>query len=329
MLADVATRDDLALPAQPFPRRPSEAWRFVTDHVKGSRQARRLIIDEQVSLVVGLGSYASVAMVRAAQPRGVPTVLLEQNAVPGRANRWLASRATLVCTAMAEANLMFPPTCRTLTTGNPLRRAFTHLSEVRRSGEQPYDTGPPRLLVLGGSGGAQTLNEHVPAAIYKAGDALRGWEIIHQTGQRDQEATAELYRKFAVPARVEPFIDGLAQMLLGTTLVIGRAGGTTLAELTAAGVPAILIPYPNATDDHQRKNADVLTAVGGAIVVDQREIATRLDDRLAAEVTRLAGDTLLRQRMSAALLRRAKPDAAADVARIVLDLVPAMGLVAV
>ena len=105
------------------------------------------------------------------------------------------------------------------------------------------------MLVLGGSGGARALNQQLPLAVYKSGAALTGWEIVHQCGQRDLEATASLYAKLAITARVTPFIDDMADMLAGTDVAISRAGGTTLAEFAAARVPAILLPYPRATDD--------------------------------------------------------------------------------
>ena len=121
----------------------------------------------------------------------------------------------------------------------------------------------PRLVVLGGSGGARSLNENVPRALYKIRHLLTGWEILHQSGEADVESTRDLYRKFALEARVEAFWPELPALLAGSSLAVCRAGGTTLAELSAAATPAVLLPYPHATDDHQRKNADDFRRRGG------------------------------------------------------------------
>lgn len=313
----------IALPSSPLPRSAREAVRFVTDHLRGGYLARSYLHDERVSLVVGLGSYASVPMLRAAKRRGVPYMLLEQNAVPGRATRWFAPHARLVCLAFAETFSQLPPGCRTRLTGNPVRRGFAQLAQLDDAERQRRARMQPRLLILGGSGGARTLNEQAPLAIYKAGEALSGWDILHQSGDREREATSELYRKLGIAATVVPFIDHMARALLESELAISRAGGTTLAELATAGIPAILLPYPKATDDHQRKNADVLVAAGGSLLVDEREVDGRLDDVLAAAVVKLASDAFLRRRMSEAMSRAARPDAARSVARVIGDLLRA------
>ena len=154
--------------------------------------------------------------------------------------------------------------------------------------------------MLGGSGGAQSLNKFVPRALYKLRDLLSGWQIIHQSGPRESDSTAELYRKLALEATVVPFVQNLPAVLRHADLVVSRAGGTTLAELAATGTPAVLIPYPHAADNHQRLNADVFVAAGAVRLVDEREIKLRLDNALAAEITNLLIDADLRQSMSTA-----------------------------
>src|SRR5262249_52296682 len=154
---------------------------------------------QSVSLVVGLGGYASVPAARAAASLGIPYILLEQNAVPGRANRWLAPGATLVCSSFEGIGARLRSGCRVRVTGNPLRREFF---EGRLAPGYLPDrfAGPPTIVVLGGSGGAQTLNEQVPLAMYKAGAAVRDWRIVHQTGTRDLSTTSQLYRKLGIEA---------------------------------------------------------------------------------------------------------------------------------
>jgi UDP-N-acetylglucosamine--N-acetylmuramyl-(pentapeptide) pyrophosphoryl-undecaprenol N-acetylglucosamine transferase len=319
-----AGHDYLVLPSRPFSRRVREALLFLADNVSGYYAARRFLQAEGATLVVGLGGYASGATTRAARSLGIPYVLVEQNAYPGKATRWLADGAELVCAAFADVRGHLAPTSRVRTTGTPVRREFLRQRaaiEQRLAGTTTVGAQrSPRLLVLGGSGGARALNEHVPSAIYKSQTALSGWEIVHQTGERDYEATAQRYIKLGITARVEPFFDDLALWLSGSDLAISRSGGSTLAELAVCAVPAILLPYPHATGDHQRKNADLLAGAGAARVVDQREVTGRLDNALAQSLVELAGNGALRLRMANDLARVARPDAARRVAQLVTEI---------
>jgi UDP-N-acetylglucosamine--N-acetylmuramyl-(pentapeptide) pyrophosphoryl-undecaprenol N-acetylglucosamine transferase len=143
---------------------------------------------------------------------------------------------------------------------------------------------------------------------------------VHQAGPRDVEATRRLYAKLHIAADVVAFVSRVAPVLHATDLVVCRSGGTTLAELAAVGLPALLIPYPHATDRHQRRNADVFAAAGAARIVDQREVAGRLDDNLAVELADLLSDRSRLKRMAAAMRGRAQPNAAWHVATMILDL---------
>ena len=304
----------LKLPCRPFPRRASEALRFLTDNLAGYYAARRYLRDGRVSLVVGLGGYASVPAARAAARLGTNFVLLEQNAIPGRATRWLAPGAALVYSAFEGIRPYLRSGCRLRVTGNPLRRGFVeHASPPRYLTDRPG--GKRRLLVLGGSGGAQTLNEHVPPALYKARVALGEWQIVHQTGERDRAKVTELYRKLGLEATVLPFIENMPGALRTSHLAISRSGGTTLAELAVSGVPAILLPFPKATDNHQRKNADVFTAAGACKTLDERELSGRLDNHLTRAVVELTTAHPQRVRMAHAMTRLARPDATRRVAQ--------------
>ncbi len=227
--------DYVPLPSRPLPRRASEAISFVVENVAGYFAAGRLLDEENVAGVVGLGGYASVPMGRAAVRRRLPLVLLEQNVVPGKANRWLARYASLLCTSFAETEEQFRWRCPVRWTGNPIRRVEAEVVQASRlppavGTAAPQNCPAPRLVVLGGSGGARSLNENVPRALYKIGRLLSGWEILHQSGEADVESTRELYRKFALEARVEAFWPELPQLLAGSSLAICRAGGTTLSR---------------------------------------------------------------------------------------------------
>ncbi|MEE9603627.1 MAG: UDP-N-acetylglucosamine--N-acetylmuramyl-(pentapeptide) pyrophosphoryl-undecaprenol N-acetylglucosamine transferase [Thermoguttaceae bacterium] len=303
----------LALPSRPMPRRPGEAISFVAENLAGYLRAKRFLHEQRVDVVVGLGGYASAPMARAAIRRDVPLVLLEQNSIPGKVTRWLARSATLVCAAMAATRANLRCGCAVRVTGNPVR-GRTFPPGVARGGSDK------RLLVLGGSGGAKAINENVPRALYKIRSQLDGWQIVHQSGPSGEEDTRRLYGKLAVEAVVVPLIDDVPALLSECRLAVCRAGGGTLAELSSAGVPAVLVPYPHAADDHQAGNARVFSGAGAAICVDGRQLPGRLDDHLAAAMSELLGDARRRERMSAAMRRLSHPEAAAEVAREVLKI---------
>jgi UDP-N-acetylglucosamine--N-acetylmuramyl-(pentapeptide) pyrophosphoryl-undecaprenol N-acetylglucosamine transferase len=299
----------LALPCRPVPQRAREAFSFVIENFAGYLAARRFLVETDVAVVVGLGGYASVPMGRAAARRGVPLVLLEQNAVPGRATRWLAWRATLICLAMPSAGQSLRCRCAVEVTGNPIRDGFRPAAPAGR-----------QLLVLGGSGGARSLNESVPRALYKLRGQLADWRIIHQAGELGLPSTRNLYHKLALEATVFDFIPNMPAVLTASALAVCRSGGTTLAELAVAGVPAVLLPYPHATGDHQRRNAEVYAAAGGAVVLDERELPGRLDNHLAEAISPLLADPRRRADMSSAMRRLSRPEAAAHVAALLLSI---------
>jgi len=317
------------LSARPLPRGVGEAVAFVLEQFSSFVAASRFLREERVDAVVGLGGYASAPMARAAIRRNVPLVLLEQNAVPGKATRWLANGASLICTSFDQTRAKLRCRCPVRMTGNPIRRRFLTKPQPvvaplsfkhggATNGRGFMGENPRRqLLVLGGSGGAHALNENVPPALYKVSRQLRGWRIVHQCGNSDLEATRALYRKFALDAAVEPFLDDMPATLAATDLAITRAGGSTLAELAASGVPAVLVPYPHATDDHQAINARHYASGHGCITIDGRKLAGRLDDELAEKLCFLLANDDLRRRMSAAMCELARPHAAEDVADLV------------
>ena len=335
--------DYVTLPSRPLPKRGrhvlmvGEAISFVVENVAGYFAAGRLLDEENVAGVVGLGGYASVPMGRAAARAACRWYCW--NRMSCRAKRIAGYRDSPAWSARVsrETELRFRWPCSVRWTGNPIRSFEERLPSpsgraVGSEGCLQADVAesppishliphPPRLVVLGGSGGARSLNENVPRALYKVRRLLGGWEILHQSGDADLESTRELYRKFGLEARVEAFWPDLPVLLSGSSLAICRAGGTTLAELSAAGTPAVLLPYPHATDDHQRKNADVFAAAGAAQLVDEREVAGRLDDHLAELLNRILIDADGRAIMAHAMRRMARPHAAAHVATLVWSLV--------
>ena len=320
-----------ALPCRPLPRGPRDAVSFLVENFAGYLAAKRFLREEQVAGVVGLGGYASVPAGRAAAKLDVPLILMEQNVLPGRATRWLAAKAALLCASFPQTAAELAGRCPIRVTGNPVRGhrlGGTGVSPVlpESTGKMPAPpdataSSPRQLLVLGGSSGARSLNESVPRAIYKSAAALGGWRIVHQSGEADLVATRQLYGKLAIDASVVAFLHDLPDVLSASQLAVCRAGGTTLAELAAAGLPAVLVPYPHAAANHQHVNAEVFSSRGAAALVDERDLPGRLDDRLAEVMTALAGDADRRAKMSAAMFSSAYPDAAANVAALVWSVV--------
>lgn len=256
-------------------------------------------------LVVGVGGYASAAMVVAAWLRRVPVVLMEQNAIPGATNRSLARLAKVVCVGFAEASRWLPAG-RAVHTGNPLR------PEVLASPAAPPAPGTG-LLVFGGSQGAQRINAATLAALERLGPATAGLRIVHQTGAAEREQVAAAYARLGIPARVEAFIADMGAAYRAADLVVARAGAMSCAEIAAMGLPAILVPYPFAADDHQRANATVLVDAGAARMILDRELDGAT---LAAALSDLVGDEATRRTMAERARAVGRPDAATAAADV-------------
>jgi len=302
-----------AISCRPLPRGPLGVPRFLADNLLGYWKASAFLRRQRVACVVGLGGYASVPMARAAVRQGIALVLLEQNATAGRATRWLAPAADAVCLALKEARNDLPAQCAIRVVGNPVRIGF---GEFHRKG---HPKRMRQLLILGGSSGARSLNESVPRALARLGPRLGGWRILHQSGPNDLEPVRALYATLELEATVTPFVADMPATLADTDLAVSRAGGTTLAELSVSGVPAVLVPYPHAADDHQGKNAAVWTAAGGCIAIDQRDPSGDFCDRLAAALGPLLRDGKSLAAMAGRMRKLARPSAARDIAEMVLN----------
>jgi len=277
----------------------------------GGLDAWRIISRRRPDLVVGVGGYSSGPVVLAAAARRVPTMLLEQNAVPGLTNRILA-RVVSAAAVTFESTVSFFGG-RGFVSGNPVRPEFLvsgvaddDASAARAAAE------PPRILIFGGSQGAHAINVAMVEAASRLAAHHGGLAITHQTGQRDLERVRDAYRQAGLDARVEPFLYEMDREVKAADLVVCRAGATTIAELTAAGKPMVLIPLPTAADDHQRKNAEVLMRAGAAELIEQRDLTGA---RIAERIVALAGDRARRTAMAAAARTLARPDAA----RVIVD----------
>ncbi len=311
MLA-AAGRTSTVLPLLPSAELKRHPWRWYRSWRESVGIARRLVQSAQPGCVIGTGGLSMAPTVREAFRQNIPVILLEQNAVPGRATRWLSRRAAVVCSGFRNLTPPLPNPVRIEWTGNPLRPEIADLFTGARRTEG-------RLLVLGGSQGALGLNQALKELAITAADVLQPHGIIHQTG--GEESAAELrsvYAAAGIPAVVQPFFDDMAAVYRQASLVIARAGATTLAELTSAGLPAILVPYPYARDQHQNANAVAFEQAGAAIAVPQGESAAITSARLRQVLS--TWEPARAESMAKSMRALAKPDAARSVAGIVLNL---------
>jgi len=289
----------------------------------GVTDAWRILSRRRPAVVVGVGGYSSGPVVLLAAIRRTPTMVLEQNAVPGLTNRWLAPWVRAAAVTYEETLPFFRG--KGFVSGNPVRPEFFAEAEARTStfelrnagGGPPAEPRAPRVLILGGSQGAHALNVAVVEAAPELVRRRPGLAIVHQTGERDFAAVDEAYRRTGVAARAQPFLDPVAGEMSAADLVICRAGATTLAELAALGTPAILVPFPAAADDHQTKNARALERAGAAEVLEQ---AAMTPAGLVDRVERLLADPARLAAMRVAMRERARPDAARRIVDRIVEL---------
>jgi len=282
--------------------------------IKGRRQARALYREHRPDAVVGFGGYPAFPALLAAHGASVPTVLHEQNAVLGRVNRWLAGGAKAIATSYAEVERL-RDACRhkTVLVGNPVREA------VVRLGELPFppfdDSAPLKILVTGGSQGATILGSVVPEGLGLLPSSLRlRLQIVQQCRGDDIEAVRARYAELGIPAELLTYIVDMPSRLGDAHLIIARAGASTIAELTAAGRPAILIPLPIATDDHQTVNVREMMRAGGARMIVQRDFSPAT---LAAQVEAIASDPQALANAAERALSVGRPHATRDLADLV------------
>lgn len=271
------------------------------------RAASKVLREIKPDAVISFGGYAAGPGGIAAKLAGIPLLVHEQNRAAGMTNKTLAKVARQVLVG-------FPQTfAKETLVGNPVR---ADIAQVAPPAQRQFDhAGPLRLLVLGGSQGARALNHAVPQAVAALGCAV---EIVHQAGEKMLDEARQAYATAGVEARVEPFIADMAATYAWADLVVCRAGALTLAELCAVGVGSILVPFPQAVDDHQTRNAEYLVERGAAILLPQSE---QLAGHLVEALEPLVIDAKQRLAMAQAARDLAKPDAADRVADIVTSII--------
>lgn len=306
-----------ALPARPPGWQPGAAWRFATGWVASVRRVRAMLAAARsvgaVVKLVALGGFVAPPAVRAAVLEHVPVMLVNLDAVPGRANRWIARRAQHVVTT-AEVGI---PTWQRI---HPI---------VRREAVAAGDAGMCRralgldpfrrtLLVTGASQGARSINRLMVRLLDEQRPVFAGWQVIHQTGAGDQEEAALAYARADVPAHVVPFLDRMGLAWGSADVALCRAGAGTVAEAWANRIPAVFLPYPYHRDRHQRFNAQPLVSAGGAVVVEDCVDDARNAANAGLVLTTLLGDPDRLAAMQAAMRSLPPADGARRVAELLL-----------
>jgi UDP-N-acetylglucosamine--N-acetylmuramyl-(pentapeptide) pyrophosphoryl-undecaprenol N-acetylglucosamine transferase len=271
--------------------------------VRACLQAARILLKRRPAVVLGMGGFVSGPGALVSRMFRIPLIVHEQNRVPGTTNRWLAKVARVVLEAFPGS---FDRSIGATCTGNPLRRELTALPPrtLKDAGD-----GSTKVLVLGGSQGASVLNTIVPEAIAGFTGPI---SVLHQAGQAMQRETRDRYDHWGVAARVEAFIDNMAAAYEWADIAVCRAGAMTISELMAAGLPAVLVPFPYAIDDHQTQNARYLADAGAAVCIPQTDLSpahlTQVLQQLTQDTARLAE-----------MARRARALARLDATQTVAD----------
>lgn len=279
----------------------------------GIMQARKLVRDLQPEVAVGFGGYPTIPPMLAATWAGVPTVIHDQNAVLGRANRFLAPRVTRVAVSVEGVGGDQPFAARVVVTGNPVRPAVVAASATpypMRRADEPF-----RLLAFGGSQGARFLSEVVPAAVsLMTADIRQRLQIVQQCRPEDIDDVAAAYRKLKVAAELKPFFTDMPARIAASHLIVSRSGASTTAELAVIGRPAVMIPLPHALDQDQKANAMVLAQAGGGWLMEQRDLSPA---RLAGEIMRFVREPERLEKAAAAARSIGRSDAVDRLADLV------------
>ena len=298
-------------------RSPVAAAKTALALARGTKAAYSIIGKVKPSVVVGFGGYPSYPPLAAARLRGVPTAVHEQNAVLGRANRLLAKSVTAIATSFEVTKFLDGALqAKAQFTGNPVRQAVGEAA--RRAFEVPHDMGPLNLLVFGGSQGARYFSDTVPPALALLPAELRSrLRVVQQAREEDLERTKAAYLQSGIAAEVAPFFKDLPERMAAAHLVIGRAGASTVAELTVIGRPSLLVPLPHALDNDQLNNARRLAESGGGWCIEQKDLSV---ERLANEIQRATAAPQALAAAAEAAKKAGKPDAVSRLADFVLAL---------
>jgi UDP-N-acetylglucosamine--N-acetylmuramyl-(pentapeptide) pyrophosphoryl-undecaprenol N-acetylglucosamine transferase len=292
-----------------------KSWRETKD------QVRELLTKRRPAAVLGLGGYAAGVAVKKAARWGIPTAIVNPDVIPGKANRYLLGVVSAVC-CQFEATAKYVGSAarsKVQVTGCPIRADIANPPPREQAAARlGIDPMLQTLLVTGASLGARTVNEAVLALLGNM--TIRGWQVLHLAGREHADAVRAGYRDLKVTSRVIDFTPAMADVWAVTDLAISRSGASSCAELTACGIPSVLMPYPFHRDMHQRLNAEQLVLRGAALLVDDEKDARKNAAKLKPVIEQLIYDTDRRQKMAEAAKAMGKPDAADRVARVIQEM---------
>lgn len=305
------------LPATAPGLRPGPALRFLLNYRASRQQMVETLRAEHVDHVVALGGFVAAPVVAAAKACGIPVTLINLDAPPGKANRWIARSCDAVWSAV---ELPMLPRFASAVVGVPIRRR-TLAPDSPEACRAMLGLAPekPTLLVTGASQGAVSINAVMRSILSREPSLLRNWQVHHIAGRERLEPIRDIYRRVGVPAVVEAFRHDMGPAWGAATLVISRAGANSVAEILANAVPAIFLPYPHHRDQHQRRNAEPLEQLGGAIVLEDAVNPEQNASRLLPVLRKLLPDRSRLETMHVALKAHAPGDAAGEIAQRLLD----------
>lgn len=307
----------VGLPVMGFPRKPGKnTLKFFVSLYASLRKAKKVINDFKPDVVVGVGGYASGPVLRIAARKKIPTLIQEQNSYAGITNRMLSKKADKICVAYDQMERFFPSE-KIVFTGNPVRKDLLEGLQKMEEAREYFNisSGKKVLLVLGGSLGARTLNESLLSSIEKLANA--GIEVIWQTGKAYYPSVMEKLKNKHFPSvHVHEFLSRMDLAFALANLVISRAGAGTISELCLMQKPCILVPSPNVAEDHQTKNAMALVEKEAAVLVRDNESVEKL---ISTAIDLIKNEEQLVQ-MGKNIARLAKPNAASDIANLVIKL---------
>ncbi len=318
-LLDPTGFERMAQSVRPFPAAPWEWPAFAFHWYASVRRAARVLRQRRAAAVLGLGGYAAGPAVVAARESGVPAAILNPDAIPGRANLRLARCAELVVAQWDGSQQYFPPGTHVRALGCPIRVGFDELDAGVARARLGLDPHRPVLVVTGASQGARTINQAMNAVWPELRAAFPDWQLLHLSGSADEHVTRAAYAAAGAPATVLAFTHDMHVALSAAELVVSRAGASTLAELTRLGRPAVLLPYPYHRDRHQHANAQVLADAGAAVLLEDRKDAALNREPLRSALVSILGDPARMRRMADAARALARPDAAVQVARWLVE----------
>lgn len=292
-------------------------FKTVSLFIQSIKRSKDLIRQFKPDIVVGTGGYVSSSVLYAAARMKVPTIIHEQNSIAGVTNKFLARFVDKIAISFPDAAKEFPEKKKIVLTGNPRAQQVAGIQSNQRLESYHLDPAVPTLLIFGGSRGAEAINQAFVAAYGEL--SQRAYQVLFVTGQVHYDKIAQqLKKRHSKNIAVVPYITDMPSLLVDITGIVGRAGATSIAEITALGLPAILIPSPYVTHDHQTKNAESLVRAGAALMLREDQLSQR---SLLRNADTLMQDAVLRRSMAAASKKLGTPKAADDLIKVMQELV--------